>query len=551
MPIGIGVEGGVNRTEALRNIRNVDSEKALGTLEQIRTQLSQPGRDSGVLTLHNRTNSGTEMTLERKNSFQMLFQDKKRLDDTVIAMRSLLFSAGQHKAVEALDHYLLFGGGDRNKIESSKMLEILNQHLPPGGQDGDQKLVESGKVSEIVDPPVPPPDGQDGDQNRLEPGKMLETLRPVLPPPGSTKDEVYKSSGLVKLQELKSGAFGRTFLIKLGGEELVLKEAKQAEPLDLDRSKTARNNESVGSYLSSSKHPNYLTKTVNITQPTSFLISVKNGDQDEFRLLDGHTLRRFLVLEAKKDPPSTVMSHGLVMPKAGGERVSKLFKQGLSEPQQKDFCRSTLSSIKGLNERGFVHRDLKPKNAFFDRDNGTTTLIDTGTLFKESKHTDRKDRSQYIQDGGFGTGKYMHPRAHNGEKHGTETDLYAFAVMTMEMAHPKGWTDFIALSRDDVPPKGRSNGREWLGKTLDKTIETVKSQEAKANPGKDRTELQEKRERLEALRRDMDDPNTPTHFAVECFEKTRVSSEDWHDRTQAQAMYSELQKHPFLKQQQV
>jgi len=204
MPIGIGVEGGVNRTEALRNIRNLDSEKALGTLEQIRTQLSQPGRDSGVLTLHNRTNSGTEMTLERKNSFQMLFQDKKRLDDTVIAMRSLLFSAGQHGAVEALDHYLLFGEGDRNKIESSKMLEILNQYLPPGGQDGDQK--------------------------RLEPGKMLETLRPVLPPPGSTKDEVYKSSGLVKLQELKSGAFGRTFLIKLGGEELVLKEAKQAEP---------------------------------------------------------------------------------------------------------------------------------------------------------------------------------------------------------------------------------------------------------------------------------------------------------------------------------
>ena len=130
MPIGIGVEGGVNRTEALRNIRNVDSEKALGTLEQIRTQLSQPGRDSGVLTLHNRTNTGTEMTLERKSGFQLLFGKEERLDDTVHAMKALLKQAGKDEAVVELEQYLSSQGGKQNRIESSKMLEILDRHLP-------------------------------------------------------------------------------------------------------------------------------------------------------------------------------------------------------------------------------------------------------------------------------------------------------------------------------------------------------------------------------------------------------------------------------------
>jgi hypothetical protein len=57
------------------------------------------------------------------------------------------------------------------------MLEILNQHLPPGGQDGDQ--------------------------NRLEPGKLLETRASRPAAAGlHTKDEVYMSSGpVVKLAE--------------------------------------------------------------------------------------------------------------------------------------------------------------------------------------------------------------------------------------------------------------------------------------------------------------------------------------------------------------
>jgi len=319
-----------------------------------------------------------------------------------------------------------------------------------------------------------------------------------------------------------------------------------------DRSLIGDNNEAMAAFLSTGDNA-VILETVNITQPISFLISMKNEGKDEFRLVNAHTLRSLLKFESQKESPSEVLCHGLVMPIAKGEQVTELFKKGLDEPQQKDFCRSTLHSIKGLNERGFVHRDIKPDNAFFDPENGTTTLIDTGTLFKESKHQGREDRPQYIEGWGVGTVKYLHPRGRAGEAHGTETDLFALAVMTMEMAHPRALKDFgdLLVRYRDRPPQGEVNNMTWMRGTLDKQIEALKVEEANAKSEDDKTGLKEMREGLEALRRDMDDPNTPTNFAVKCFDKTLVSSEERHDRTKSQAMYSELQQHPFVKQQSV
>ena len=127
MPIGIGVNGGLLRQQVLER---VSSDKALDSLQQVRTHLSQPGRDSGVLTLFNRTSTRTEMTLERKSGFQLLFHKEDRLDDTVHALKALLKQAGKDEAVAELENYLESQGGNHNRIESRKMLEILNCHLP-------------------------------------------------------------------------------------------------------------------------------------------------------------------------------------------------------------------------------------------------------------------------------------------------------------------------------------------------------------------------------------------------------------------------------------
>src|SRR3954468_7440770 len=183
MPIGIGVNGGLLRQQVLEG---VDSKEALQSLQNIRTHLSQPGRDSGVLTLFNRTSTETEMTLERKSSFQLLFGKKDRLDDTVHALRTMLTRAGKDEALTELDNYLEGQGGKHNRVESSKMLEILNRHLP--------------------------------------------TKAPSL-------DGLYEMAKIDKSKELGRGAYGTTFLVNVGRkEQVVLKEFDKPQPLTLDRS---------------------------------------------------------------------------------------------------------------------------------------------------------------------------------------------------------------------------------------------------------------------------------------------------------------------------
>jgi len=288
MPIGIGIQGGLLRHEALES---VSSDKALESLQQIRTHLSQPGRDSGVLTLHNRTSTGTEMTLERKSSFQLLFQKDDRLDDTVHAMKTLLKQAGKDDALLELENYLSSQGGKQNRIESSKMFEILNRHMPP-----------------------------------MEKGSSMESL--------------YKLAKIETVKELGSGSFGRAYLVSIDGKPSVLKELGEPQSLTLERS--TRPNEAMGSYLTSKNHPRYLENKVNIAQPTSYMISVKKEGKREYQMVDPHTMRS-LVKEAKRTG-SGVRCHGIVMPKAEGKEMLELVHEGtLTKQEKKQFVQGTLN----------------------------------------------------------------------------------------------------------------------------------------------------------------------------------------------------------------
>ena len=466
MPIGIGVNGGLLRHQVLEG---VNFKEALQSLQNIRTHLSQPGRDSGVLTLFNRTSTETEMTLERKSSFQLLFEKKDRLDDTVHALRTMLTRAGKDEALTELDNYLESQGGKHHRVESSKMLEILNRHLP--------------------------------------------TKAPSL-------DGLYEMAKIDKSKELGRGAYGTTFLVNVGRkEQVVLKEFDKPQPLTLDRS--SKPNEAMGSYLTSRKQPNYLTDKVNISQPTSYLISVKKDGREQYQLVTPHTMRR-LVKEAK-ETGSTVMCHGIVMPKAQGKEVRQLIRDGLNETEKKQVVRSTLQSIKGLNERGFVHRDIKPENSLFDRETGTTTLIDTGTLFKTGKDQEKHPGTKFIGEYG-GTMRYVHPRGLRGEEHGTETDLHALGVMALEVDHP-------GLFKLLGEPMLSGVTKEWLLKKIDQKIED--------NP--------RDRDKLEALRDSINNPDTISGFAMLCIEKAGLSKDDWSNRGWAQQAYTQLLDHPVLQ----
>jgi serine/threonine protein kinase len=464
MPIGIGINGGLLREQVLER---VGSQKALDSLQQVRTHLSQPGRDSGVLTLFNRTSTDTEMTLERKSGFQLLFQKEDRLDDTVHALKTMLEKAGKHEAVVELEEYLSSQGGKQNRIESRKMLDILNRHLP--------------------------------------------TEAPSL-------EGLYETAKIEKGKDLGRGAYGTTFLVKFGRKEQVLKEFDKPQSLTLERS--SKSNEAMGSYLTSKKQPNYLTDKVNISQPTSYLISVTKDGREQYRMVTPHEMRR-LVKDAKRTD-SEVLCHGIIMPKAQGKEVGKLIKEGLSETEKKQVVRSTLQSIKGLNERGFVHRDIKPENSLFDRETRTTTLIDTGTLFKSHKDP---EKPQFVGSEFAGTPRYTHPRGLRGEEHGTETDLHALGVMALEVDHPGV---FKLLGE---PGRVAGVTKEWLLRKIDEEI--------KYSP--------QDRDKLVRLRDDLNNPDTVSGFAMLCIEKAGLSKEDWSNREWSQQTYSELLDHPGLQ----
>jgi hypothetical protein len=118
------------------------------------------------------------------------------------------------------------------------------------------------------------------------------------------------------------------------------------------------------------------------------------------------------------------------------------------------------------------------------------------------------------------------------KEHGTETDLYAVAVSSLQVDHPVA---FRYLIREIVTENQYGEGitQKWLRETLDSKIKEA--------------ETPELRDALVALRNDIDDPRTLAGFAMKCFETAGQTPERWKDRDWAQQQYSELLLHPGLQ----
>jgi serine/threonine protein kinase len=419
MPVGIGAKGGASELDAQINIAKMTQTEATEALRVIRTHLAQPGRESGVLTLVNRTSDGREMKLERQSNFQLWFADEPdRLHDTCQAMKALLTNAGLQDAAGDLENYLDGQGGYHNRIEARKMLEILSDHLPP---------LEKGCAS---------------------------------------PDEVFDNAKIDTVKELGRGANGTAFLATMDGRDCVVKKFDDAQPLSLKRGSTP--NEAMASYLTSKKHPDY-SNDVNVAQPAFYLVSVGDEPNREYQMVNPHTMRSLVKTATKSD--YEVMCHGLIMPRASGQEVEALLDGGqLDEAEKKQIVRGTLQSIKGLNARGFVHRDLKPANTFFDKTSGKTTLVDTGSLFKANR------TARYIEGSTFGDFRYMHPRSLEGKRHGTEADLWALGMMALEADHPLAHKRLASAMTTQNFNGGVS--LEWLRDKLAKEIESFQVDEA-------------------------------------------------------------------------
>lgn len=124
--------------------------------------------------------------------------------------------------------------------------------------------------------------------------------------------------------------------------------------------------------------------------------------------------------------------------------------------------RAVLSGLEAVHRRGVVHRDLKPRNLFFDAtgdvklgDFGTAHLIDVGATMTNALQ---------------GTLAYMAPeQITGGEAPSAATDLYAFGVLLFRMLTgrlPFEGPDFVAQHLEQRPPRV-SSFRPELGAAFD------------------------------------------------------------------------------------
>ncbi len=424
-----------------------------------------------MLTLVNRSKEGAELTLTRKNSFQLWGRGSgnQRLNDTTFALRTLLRNAGLAQAEQELDQYLSQHpkrGG--NRVSAREMLALLNTHLAKAesapenatGVVGEAKQTMANAQGAIMDGTMSvlrdlmQPSGSDSEipdiddlepslAKRFQPGPVINNP-PALKPLQYPGSELYppKAEGrsLAELlqnakvsmtddkqganPELGQGTFGIVKVIQMEGnpDSLVMKtfKADEATPLTLQRGLAG--NEAMAAYLTSKKDPEY-GKGLKVVQPEYFL--VYSGDR--FLMVDPLGLRALI----KASPANQIKCHGLVMKRAPGEEVEKQARQ-LTLEQKKKIVKGTLEAIRQLNQRGFTHRDIKPANTFFDPRTNDVSLIDTGMLNKATK----SDPSSRQMTGLAGSPGFMHPRVMTGKPYGTEADLYSATMMGLDLAYP-------------------------------------------------------------------------------------------------------------------
>jgi len=553
VPIGIGATGG---PDFFRSIGELDPGDARNTLKNIRTHLAA-GRAQGVLTLVNRTQEGAKVQLVRKNRFQLMFKgdDNERLQDTRSALRNLLWVAGLHDASQKLEAYLDRKPlGERNRVSAKKLLEILNDHLDSTPSRATDPLratadrVRSGPIEERLSIDLDESPGDDewlqANPESLEPGQRGVEQDPAegspLPGDGSpanspffesgSQSELRSKAGIRIGEALGAGKFGVVWACTIAGDPTprVMKTLKNGQPQVLSLARDSSVNEAKAAYLTSSKSPDY-ARQVNVAQPDFYLVEIGG----RHRMVGPEALRKLI----KSSPRGAVKSHATVLPRAAGQEITEL-SGSLSPVQNRQVARGILQSVSTLNQRGLVHCDIKPDNAFFDPDSGKTTLIDTGLLQKLSKN---KPNAQYLTNVA-GTPMYLHPRVAAGKPYGTEADLHSTAVMMLEMQHPQSTFDEVfgpisTAVRELAEGKNESGvervDRDFINRRIDAAM-------------KNHSRFSSAHKNLRNMKQAINDPATLSGFAMRCLDYANRPASEWARRGISQQWYGELLADPAL-----
>ncbi len=117
-------------------------------------------------------------------------------------------------------------------------------------------------------------------------------------------------------------------------------------------------------------------------------------------------------------------------------------------------------ALAAAHERGIVHRDLKPEN-IIRRDDGQIKVLDFG-LAQSPARRDAPASTRLTEVGSaLGTPGYMAPEQFSGKEVDARADIFAFGVLTWELAtgeHPFGTDPASILARMTELIEGRTTG---------------------------------------------------------------------------------------------
>ncbi len=132
----------------------------------------------------------------------------------------------------------------------------------------------------------------------------------------------------------------------------------------------------------------------------------------------------------------------------------------LPPPQLVPVLVTIATALAAAHERGIVHRDLKPEN-IIRRDDGQIKVLDFG-LARSPSRRDAPASTRLTEAGSaLGTPGYMSPEQLSGSDVDARADLFAFGVLTWELAtgeHPFGTDPASVLARMTELIEGRTTG---------------------------------------------------------------------------------------------
>ncbi len=220
--------------------------------------------------------------------------------------------------------------------------------------------------------------------------------------------------------------------------------------------------------------------THDLASPLFFIFrTCQEGKPEEFHYVPANYVKAF----GMKLPPGTsVFLEGQLMKRATGESLEKIMLRNpsLLYPKGKHFSnivRGLFSIIQDLQVRNLAHLDIKPENIFYDQQTGKVTLLDFGSaerLRKKGKVDDAAHLYQPTSTKIGGTPKYISPRVQQQKSHGSEVDLFSFAMTILELVHRQNFADFThkrfpKAAQGDMRDVlfGNADATEYLGRFLD------------------------------------------------------------------------------------